>query len=112
MALIALFELGNGGQKNVGSFEIAEHAEIKEIAGVACRLDRRVFFRSQPVEDDDSATPRHPDLMAIGLGLVSADMNDCVGEALEQSFDGEIDAASGRTFIIVQAAAVRRIETR
>ena len=50
------------------------------------------------------------DLAAIGLGLVGADVDEPVGDALEQPLDGEIDAALERPLVVVQAAAMRAVD--
>ena len=60
---------------------IAQHAEKQEVAGVVLGRDRNELLFAQSVADDGGPTARYPDLVAIDLGLIGADVDEGVRPA-------------------------------
>ena len=110
LAAVRRFELGDRLEENVDALEVAQHAEKQEVAGVVLRGDRRELGVAQSVADDCGAAPRYADLLAVDLGLVGADMDEGVGHPLQHALDAEIEHAFERALVVMQAAAMGRID--
>ena len=67
-------------------------------------------LRLEPVEDDGGRPDGRTDLGGVGVGLELADEDEGIGHPPEHALGGKIDAARRRFRVVVQAAAVGRVD--
>jgi hypothetical protein len=103
-------ERGDRFEEDVDALEVALHAEKEEVARVRPRHRRQELLLAQPVADHHRLAAGDADLAAISLGFVGADVDERIGQALERALDAKIDPAFQRMLVVVQRAAMERIE--
>jgi hypothetical protein len=96
--------------EHVGTLQVAHHADVEKVGGIGLSRYRFEFRVAQAVIDQAVGHARLTDLADEGAAFVVGDEQQMIGETLHQAFEPEEQLSGHRPFVIVQSAAMRRIE--